>query len=187
MVVAWQCWGMVGLHDLGRLFQPKQCCGSMDKAPHAALWHRVRVTMLQSVPKSSAGCSQRNSTAKPNRATLLSPLLPLPPFSPFQNSPFPLHLLQPSPQGSQEMICRPLAQVGAVKFPTWSLSGHSSCPQPTTQIQGCLHGGRIRTFESKSHLQGLFGKLDFIIYWIWLERARKMSSHRRYLCSPSAA
>lgn len=143
--------------------------------------------MLQSIPKSSAGCSQHNSTAKPDRATSV-PISASSTSQPqFKNSPFPLHLLQPSPQGSQEMICRPLAQVGAVKFLTRSLSGYNSCPQPSTQIQDCLHSGRIRTFESKSHIQGLFGKLHFIIYWIWLERARKMSSHRCYLCSPSAA
>lgn len=143
--------------------------------------------MLQSTPRSSEGCSQHNSTAKPNRATSLSPLLPLPPLSP--NTEIPPSLSRPpaKPPRLSRNDLQTLGSGGNSETPNMVNTGYNSCPQPTTQIQDCLHSGRIRTFESKSHIQRLFGKLHFIIYWIWLERAQKMSSHHRYLCSPSAA
>lgn len=40
--------------------------------------------MLQSIPKSSSGCCQCSSTAKPSRAISMSPLLPLPLLTPIQ-------------------------------------------------------------------------------------------------------
>lgn len=132
-MVTWQCWAMVRPHDLGRLLQAKQSWFSMDKPPHAALYHRVRVTMLQASPNHLLDAP--NSLPLPSHTEQLL----CPHFCTFHLSAptqkFPLPSAHPpgkSPRLSRN-DCRLLAQVGAVKFLTRSLSGQNSCPQPSTQ------------------------------------------------------